>query len=193
MKTLLKNIITTPTLLARFLNTLSLLEYVGARKILKSQKYDQIDEQMLAHAAEEIRHAQVVKRAALKLAPELCNDYSEAALLCGKEAHDYFQTLDQAVNEVVQANPKHAYLFTTYLIEIRAVEFYNLFDTALNEADKPAIFRGILVEEERHLAEILAALKTFDYADSKIEQLTYIEQQAFAKFMAAVQQHTTLA
>lgn len=50
-----------PTLHARFLNTLSLLEFIGARKIMKSQEEDSVTPAVLAHATEEIRHAQVLK------------------------------------------------------------------------------------------------------------------------------------
>ena len=48
---------------AKFLNTISLMEYMGARKIVKSQLEKNVDSEVLAHMTEEIRHAQIFKKA----------------------------------------------------------------------------------------------------------------------------------
>ena len=59
-----------PALHARFLNTVAMLEYIGARKIMKSQRADMFDMELLSHVSEETRHAWLVKRMAIKLDPE---------------------------------------------------------------------------------------------------------------------------
>lgn len=186
MKDILFKIIQSEKILARFLNTLSLLEYIGARKILKSQHQEAITEKILAHAQEEIRHAQVLKRAALKLSPDLCATYVPESLLCGKEATHYFQTIDHALNE---RDSWQAYLFTTWLIEIRAVSLYTLFDEVLMENNKSAIFRGILQEEQNHLDEILSWLQTIPDHQAKMQQLKIIEEQAFLKWMESIESY----
>jgi hypothetical protein len=229
MKTILKRIIEDKEIYARFLNTLSLLEYVGARKILKSQSQDHIDEKVLAHISEELRHAQVLKRVALKNAPGICQTYAPAALFCGKEAFQYFQAVDQAVEKILypsdlkelgkrqgdespehsfsyvrrtshldntprtskamgieEENRWHAYLLTTLLIELRATDFYQIFESVLVEMGQ-TVFRGILIEEEKHLHDVTEWSSSIPRADEKIAALKIIEEKEFAKFLQAIE------
>ncbi|MDF3055077.1 MAG: hypothetical protein K0Q74_984 [Gammaproteobacteria bacterium] len=187
MKTILRNIIKNQEIYGRFLNTLSLLEYIGARKILKSQLQDNIDERVLAHVSEELRHAQVLKRIALKNAPNVCQTYALEALFCGEEACQYFQTIDRAVEEILgEENRWHAYLLTTLLIELRATDFYQIFESVLCEVNK-TVFRGILIEEEKHLHEVTEWSSSIPNASQKIEALKIIEQKEFAKFMQSLE------
>lgn len=187
MKNLILNIIDSPTTFARFLNTLSLLEYVGARKILKSQKYEHLNEKILGHAVEELRHAQVLKRASKKLAPMLCDSYDARALLCGNDAYHYFQTVDLTVEHSLdEKNVRHAYLYTTYLVEIRAIDFYTLCEQTLLELGKPSVFRGILVEEKSHLDDVLNDIKQTNNYEEKIKQLKISEAKAFQTFLTSI-------
>src|SRR5690242_3931398 len=117
-----------PPLHARFANTLSLLEYRGARKILKSQRTESISAGLLTHAAEEIRHAQVFKRLALRLSDGGLTDYRSGHLLCGREAHAYLQAVDDAGAELLGLRGTwQNYVLTTFLIEERAVATYPLY------------------------------------------------------------------
>ena len=49
---------------ARFLNTLSLMEHIGSRKIMVSQTCGPLGREVLKHLAEETRHAFFFKKAA---------------------------------------------------------------------------------------------------------------------------------
>ena len=53
---------------ARFLNTLSLMEHIGSRKIMASQTHGPLGRDVLKHLAEETRHAFFFKKAAESLA-----------------------------------------------------------------------------------------------------------------------------
>ncbi|MFT3741375.1 MAG: hypothetical protein QM752_01640 [Gammaproteobacteria bacterium] len=192
MKTLLHKIIQTPVLYAKFLNTLSFLEYIGARKILKSQPQQHLTSEMLAHISEEVRHAQVLKRAALRIAPEHCRTYALEDLLCGQHASDYIQTVDKAVASALltassTVDPWVAYLYTTLIIEQRATEFYQLFESVL-QASNLSVFRGILQEEEAHLMQVSTHLESMPDYQNIVSQLTQIEAQAFMHFITAVEQ-----
>lgn len=188
MKDMIKSIVADREIYARFLNTLSLLEYIGARKILKSQAQENINEKILAHVSEEIRHAQVLKKIAIKIAPGLCDTYKIEALFCGREAGQYFQTVDRAVEKLLaDVNPWHAYLFTTLLIELRATDFYQQFEDILQSLGETA-FRGILVEEERHLNEVLNWIESVPNYSEKLVALKKIEEAAFFNFMASMEQ-----
>jgi rubrerythrin len=186
-----------PELHARFVNTLSLLEYMGARKILKSQREEKISSQVLAHAAEEIRHAQTFKRLALKMSSGKLSSYSEDHLLCGKEAREYFQSLDQAVHAEIGEDSYTNYLFTTLLIEERANLVYPIYEPVLARAGYPGVLKAIVKEEDAHLKDILTSLQeqgkelnsTQNRAPVSVEkmiELRMLEATAFEKFISSV-------
>ena len=63
----LERIVAQPAIHARFINTLSRLEYVGARKLMKSQDSSGLDRETLQHLVEETRHAWMLKKLACRL------------------------------------------------------------------------------------------------------------------------------
>ena len=83
MQDVLTRLIADPPRHARWLNTVALLEYTGARKMLKSQASQRMSEMILRHAAEESRHAYFFLRAALRIDPELGSEFTAESLLCG--------------------------------------------------------------------------------------------------------------
>lgn len=182
-----------PDLHARFLNTISLLEYMGARKILKSQKEEKISSQILAHAAEEIRHAQSFKKLALKMSEGKLTSYSEEHLLCGQEAREYFQSLDQAVYAEFGDDSYTNYLYTTLLIEERANQVYPVYEPVLARAGYPGVLKAIVREEDSHLKEILESLRissgkqnTTALSVDKMIEFRMLETAAFEKFISSV-------
>ncbi len=96
LEDLIGTIVADPALHARWLNTFSFLEYIGFRKIVKSQRAEVLTAAVLGHACEEGRHALGLKKLAVKLGGSAFNSYAPEALLCGEEAAAYFQDLDQA-------------------------------------------------------------------------------------------------
>src|SRR4051794_11911501 len=83
---------------ARLLNTFSLMEHIGSRKILLSQG-ESSDEKVLKHLAEETRHAHFFKRAAEKTSGREMR-YVAADLAAGASARRYFGRLDAGVSRV---------------------------------------------------------------------------------------------
>src|SRR5690348_7777093 len=119
---------------AEFLNTLSLLEYIGARKIVKSQVDRNITEELLGHITEEIRHAQVLKHLSLKLSSDSLSTYQDQHLLCGSEAKAYIQTVDHSVEKLLtKKNEWMNYLLTTLVIEERASRAYPIYNDYLGK------------------------------------------------------------
>src|SRR5687768_15269402 len=108
--------------LAKWMNTLSFLEHIGSRKILKSQKSENLSFEILNHLAEEARHAAFIKKIALKLDPQVTS-YQDKHLFCGQEAKEYILTLDERCHHFLQSLPvseNETYYWVTYLIEVRA-------------------------------------------------------------------------
>ncbi len=190
-KTVLTDLSQRPHDHARFLNSISLMEYMGARKIMKSQHEESISAEVLAHMAEEIRHAQVFKKMALKLSEGRLVTYDEEYLLAGNEARAYIQTVDQGVAGVLKKQDSYFnYLLSTLLIEERANKVYPFYAQLLEPYGFATHIQKILREEEHHLKEIEDSLKERQGLSSQqMEHLRELESKAFMALIEAVCQH----
>jgi len=95
---LLDRIIARPRDHARLLNTLSRLEYVGVRKMLKSRRAERLDLDGLEHLLDETIHALRLKKAALALADDrlAIATYGAGHTLAGEAGEAYMQGVDRA-------------------------------------------------------------------------------------------------
>lgn len=185
----LKMIAPSANLQARFINTLSLLEYIGARKILKSQPEDSISLQLLAHVSEEVRHARILKKVAGQLSGGTIRGYSPKETLCGDAAKTYFQSLDKGVEEQLDdAGPRLSYLYATLLIEERALLVYPKTVASFKNDLFSSAVRAILIEEDRHLNEICDSLKVIDpIFQEQVTKMRSIETKLFDAFARSLQ------
>jgi hypothetical protein len=184
----LRDIAKHPQIHAKFLNTLSFMEYMGSRKILKSQRAESITFELLSHTAEEIRHAQTFKKIALKISDGKVSSYSAEHLFCGVEAATYFQTLDQTAAQRLGTPDSWAnYLLTTLLIEERANQIYPFYEEILAAAGYPGYLKLIVREENSHLQDIAAEITgNTPLSPTLLNELRKIEGAAFAKFTASL-------
>src|SRR5271170_2242727 len=91
---LLSTIINNNKLHARWLNTLSLMENTGARKISASEDPETVTYIILKHAAEEHRHAFYLKKQIEKIDKSACPTYSSQYLLAPNSSRHYLNQLD---------------------------------------------------------------------------------------------------
>ena len=171
-KAWLRGIVRDAPLHARWLNTLSLLEHIGSRKIVKALDSDTLDLQLLQHIAEEARHAFFFKRLSERVAAGACPTYEAPYVLSASASRAYIQGLDREVHDYLQrqgALPQEAarasmlaYLVVTTLIEERATAMYALYEEVLREVDSPLSLRSVLNEEDRHLQEMHEAFARFE-------------------------------
>ena len=160
----LPGIVAEPFLHARMVNTLSRMEYVGVRKMLKARHVDQLDLDGVQHIVEEATHALRLKKAAVKLlggVEDGVRTYSEEDTLAGDGAEAYLQGVDRGCEELLSnldfdepARSEANYLLSSFIIEIRAEAFYPMYEQVLQDAGAPFSVRSILKDEERHLAEM---------------------------------------
>lgn len=136
---------------ARLLNTFSLMEHIGSRKILLSQG-ESSDEQVLKHLSEETRHAHFFRRAAEKAAGRTMA-YVDADLAAAATARLYFGRLDAGISRVVGPGPL-AYLYVTQAVEVRAGWLYHLYERVLRESGHWLSLRSVIAEEDLHLAQM---------------------------------------
>lgn len=166
---ILPAIVANPQLHAKWLNTLSLMENTGARKISASEDTETVTYIILKHAAEEHRHAFYLKKQLEKLGENLCPTYATNYLLAPGDSKFYLNSLDVKVCRYLKAELGlqgkelrfAAYLLVTYAIEVRADELYPIYQEALTEAESKVNVKSIILEEEGHLEEMLNQLQHF--------------------------------
>ena len=173
----------------RFLNTLSLMEHVGSRKIMASQSKQGLSGETLRHLAEETRHAYFFKHAAEKLARRPLG-YGAAETIAGSSARFYMGRLDAGIAREFDDNTASPlpYLYMSLIVELRAVWFYQLYQETLTENDHGLSLRSVLAEEELHLNAMLAHLTELDTdCASRVTRFRALEQQRFSMLWDAVE------
>jgi hypothetical protein len=156
-----------PHLHARWLNTLSLMENIGARKIARFEHPVKVTTTILKHAAEEFRHAFFLKKQIKRIGDFDCPDYRSEYLLAPAQSRAYLHRLDvrtcRYLKDIVgvRAAPLryHAYLLVTWAIERRALRLYPLYQAVLEAHGRPLSVRAIIAEEGEHFREMESMLK----------------------------------
>jgi hypothetical protein len=201
LATLLPLIISNNELHAKWLNTLSLMENTGARKISACEDPLTVTYIILKHAAEEHRHAFYLKKQIERVGGNACPTYEPAYLLAPAQSRYYLNQLDVDVcrylKNTLGLKGKDlrfaAYLLVTYAIEVRADELYPVYQEALEKAGSKVNVKSIILEEEGHLEEMVNQLKTFSpswqlHADKAVE----LEARLFLKWLEALVTELTL-
>jgi len=197
LRELLPQILASPELHARLVNTLSRMEYIGVRKMLKTRHSDDLDEAGLLHIIEEASHALRLKRAAFQLGGERDSvaTYAEAHTLGGQAGEDYMQAVDQACEDLLSDLPLDArqraeanYLLSSVVIEVRAEAFYPLYEECLQAAGAPFSVNSILKDELKHLAEMQASLQALfpDEWEGFVEGALEKEGACFRSWLTAI-------
>jgi hypothetical protein len=192
LEDLIGAIVADPAIHARWLNTFSFLEYVGFRKIVKSQRAEALTAAILGHACEEGRHALGLKKLAVKLGGSAFDSYAPEALLCGEEAESYFQELDQFCDEAFADRSADervtlAYGYVTWLVERRALDVYGIYKSALGESEIARKLGGLLAEESKHLADVEALLQVADSSfAARSKEFEAVEKSLYEAFIAAL-------
>lgn len=183
---------------ALWLNTVSLLEHIGSRKILMTQSGEDTSEMILRHATEEARHALFFKKAARQVLPEFTSGYEAKHLVQGTAAKIYFAKLDASVRNELKSefenHPKFsylAYLYTTTVIEERAMIVYNLYDEVLKDSGENLQLRNLILEEEGHLEEMMNEMSRLDPRfRERLARLLAKESKLFGRFWQQIDEFT---
>jgi hypothetical protein len=202
MDNLLNKIVASPDLHARWLNTLSLMENTGARKISASEDTVNVTYIILKHAAEEHRHAFYLKKQIDKIGEGVCPTYARQFLLAPAQSKYYLNQLDVEVCRYLKKELNlsgrelrfAAYLLVTYAIEVRADELYPVYQEALDNAGSKVNVKSIILEEEGHLEEMINQLKNFSpdwqlHADRAV----VIETMLFNNWLTGLQKEIGVA
>lgn len=180
----------------RWLNSLSMMENTGARKISHYEHPVHTSLVVLKHAAEEARHAYYLKKQIGRLDEQACPDYDHAYLLAPLQSAQYLNMLDVEVCRYLKGRLglegralKHgAYLMVTYSIEVRADMLYGIYQDALTRHKSKVNVRSIIVEEEGHLEEMRRMLVLFhpDW-EAMAADVCAIEHRLFSAWIDAIE------
>jgi len=176
----------------RFLNTLSLQENIGARKISANERPETSTYMVLKHAAEEHRHAFYLKKQIGKLAGVDCPTYEPDYLMAPVSSKHYLHKLDVLTSRYLRDTMRlgaielkfAAYLLVTYAIEVRADQIYPIYQDVLTTANSKVSVRSIIIEEQGHLEEMIAQLDKFDPDwERHAENIINIEEKLYKEWM----------
>jgi hypothetical protein len=169
MKQIIDKIITVPALHSRWINTLSMMENAGAKKIKNCEDPVFVSEIILKHSAEEARHAYYLKKQIAKIPDNVCPTYESQYILAPKTSYHYLHALDIRICRYLRETHGYtghelkyaAYLLVTYAIEVRADELYPIYQEALTANSSSVTVKSIIAEEKNHLVEMTDQLKEF--------------------------------
>lgn len=194
----LKNLILNDDLHASWLNTLSYLEYRGARKIIRALKSSDMTESILKHLSEEVRHALYFKKMSQRLGGKKYSVYFDTNRLGIAHFKSYYFKLDAIVNDYVKGfiienkvvlNPTlFCYHLMTWLIEERALEIYQTYQRILADTDHIISIEPVLVDEENHLIKVKKEIQEVLLASgfelnsfNRLDRLVELENNLFLK------------
>lgn len=149
---------------------------------------------VLVHAAEEARHASLLKRLALKVGGAELGTYQSRALLCGEKAEAYFQALDRGTAHVLSSHSlpgvdisRLTYAYVTWLVERRALDVYGTYMEEAHSLGMATHFAGLLKEEDGHLAEMELWIEAVDpRKGTNRNTLVELESRLFDEFLRAL-------
>lgn len=188
MQLLINQIVVQPALHAKWLNTLSMMENAGAKKIKNCEDPVFVSEIILKHSAEEARHAYYLKKQIAKIEGQVCPTYEHQYLLAPGSSYHYLNALDIKVCKYLKSTYGYtdyklkyaAYLLVTYAIEVRADELYPIYQKVLTSNGSSVTVKSIMAEEKNHLAEMVDQLQKFaNEWENMANYAIKIEQELF--------------
>ncbi len=184
---ILERIVSDKILHSRWLNTLSYLEYIGARKILKSLPARILNKTFLEHINEEARHSLFFKNLAQNTAQNTLS-FKERELLAPQAGNDYFQQIDHYTIKFSSSNPVISYLYTTYTVEQRALIVYSLYNDLLKRKAISISLQSILNEEREHLRCVFEKIQDIDPLwEKNLEDIIHFEHQQYFSFLISLE------
>jgi rubrerythrin len=188
LQAVLRQIAESPELEARWLHTVSLMEFIGARKISRTvaDRHPSLD--VLNHLADETRHACAFKRLSAEVAGGEISEF-----LCAEAAGRYFQALDHelatwATSLTGTADVYLHYLLTTTTIERRAMVLYPLYKAATRRPNVREELGRVVVEEQSHRRAIEdACVAQLQGAGGALETALAVEERLFAAFLGEIE------
>lgn len=166
--------------LVSFINTLSVLEYKGACKMIKSIPEKDVSFEVLEHIHEETKHAFLLKKLVIKLS----KNHKNIEYLALDQAKQYFNSIENICKSNTDSQMTCYYL-ASYLIEHRAIEVYSYLHKQLKDNGFISYLGGLIQEEEGHLQSFQQ--KISHVTEQEMNILKQYESKQFMKWMKIVE------
>ena len=175
-----------------WLRSLSYLEYIGYRKMVKALRYEKVNRGVYHHLTDEIQHSFMLRELAdkklggLKSEPNFGTEHQEMA-------ENYFQDIDSFVEDwlqrMIQAkNPFLCYLLVSYVVEKRAMQVYPQYFHQLGERAFKYTIQKIIQDEAEHLSYLEGKLREFPaLGEANLTELFDFEEGRFVEFLRDLQ------
>ena len=170
-----------------WLRSLSYLEYIGYRKMVKSVPYAKMSTGVYHHLSDEIQHSFMLREIADKQFGNTL-DMEKVTSLVGI-AENYFQGLDSQIDDWIASklgnkDPYASYVWVSYSIEKRAMKVYPQYLSKLHEASLKGAIQKIIKDEAEHLSYLEEVLDQFPEEISlKNAPVLEIEEKCFGNFL----------
>lgn len=188
IQAVLRQLAQSPELEARWLHTLSLMEFIGARKISRTVADRHPSLEVLEHLADETRHAFAFKRLSAEVAGGEITTF-----LCPEAAGRYFQALDHELATWATAHTGKPdvylhYLLTTTTIERRAMVLYPLYKAASRNASVREELGRVVTEEQGHRRTIEdACVERLSAVGASLDEALALEERLFGAFISELE------
>ena len=177
----------------QWLNTLSFMEYIGARKILKALPASVLNETLLGHISEEAFHSLFFKKLARKVTggdPR----FKEEDMLAEEECEGYFQNIDKKSKEISKGDVLLNYLYTTWAVETRAVCVYSIYNRILKDGGFFFSLNSVLKDETGHLKQVENSIGERDENHKlHFQELMKFECREFSSLLCALEREVKRA
>jgi hypothetical protein len=178
----------------KWLDTLSYIENLGARKLSFLQDPLCVSLDILKHAAEESRHAYYFKKKRTDLGGA---SEGKIILLGGSVSKNYLRQLDLKILKLLKTyfpyqtkedRDKMSYVLTTYASERRVGELYSDYQDIIEKKNLKLNLRTILAEEKQHLKEMEKKIIELNFGHVLKEKALQIEDELFKRFLKSIYQ-----
>lgn len=174
-----------------WLRSLSYLEYIGYRKMVKALGYDNVNKGVYHHLTDEIQHSYMLRELAEKnfgrqKGESFSQEYQDIA-------EDYFQKIDGEIDAWVQRangaeNPLYCYLLTSFIVEKRAMSVYPHYYSRLSEAPSKIIIQKIIKDESEHLSYLEGKMPLVPgFSEGEADALLAFESECFSEYLRRMQ------
>lgn len=183
----LDQIIQSPSQHHLWLRSLSYLEYIGYRKMVKAVPYTKISTGVYHHLSDEIQHSFMLREIADKQFG-LSLPIEQVTSLVGI-AENYFQGLDSQVDDWIKTNlgkedAYASYVWVSYTIEKRAMKVYPQYLAKLNNPALKLVVQKIIKDEADHLSYLGEVIEQFpEEIGLKNTPVLDIEERCFDGFL----------
>jgi len=146
-----------------WLQSISYLEFVGYRKMVKALPYELVEREVFNHLKDEIYHSFLLRESSAKNFPQLALPpviMKKMTDVC----ESYFQSLDHQTENWVakkmgEKNSFFCYLSVSHIIEKRAMQVYPQYAAALRSSPMKPLIQQIIRDESEHLLSLEKRMK----------------------------------